>query len=88
MVFRLDESNPVSTLSSISVSAFSARNCDFELKNGSGFCFQGFIAGERFETMEVIDQRSPWDILMNSKDDKRSAGIQPPAIGGKMATTS
>jgi hypothetical protein len=27
-----------------------SRNCDFELKNGSGFCFQGFIAGARFET--------------------------------------
>jgi len=26
-----------------------SRNCDFELKNGSGFCFQGFIAGARFE---------------------------------------
>ena len=28
-------------------------NCDFELKNGSGFCFQGFIAGERFEHTTV-----------------------------------
>ncbi len=26
-----------------------AGNCDFELKNGSGFYLQGFIAGERFE---------------------------------------
>jgi len=25
------------------------RNCDFELKNGSGFYLQGFIAGARFE---------------------------------------
>ena len=30
----------------------------------------------------------PWDVLMNFKDDKRSAGIQPPAIGGKIAITS
>ncbi len=26
-----------------------SRNCDFELKNGSGFCLRGLIAGERFE---------------------------------------
>jgi len=24
-------------------------NCDFELKNGSGFYLQGFISGARFE---------------------------------------
>jgi len=30
------------------------RNCDFELKNGSGFGLQGFIAGARFEPTTLL----------------------------------
>jgi len=32
-----------------------SRNWDFELKNGSGFCFQGFIAGGAFRTYDLSD---------------------------------
>ena len=31
-----------------SLTQTTTRNCDFELKNESGFCLQGFIAGEGF----------------------------------------
>ena len=34
------------------------RNCDFELKNGSGFCLQGLIAGERSEPTTTLGIRS------------------------------
>jgi len=30
-----------------------SRNCDFDLKNGSGFCFQGFIAGASYGGLEI-----------------------------------
>jgi len=39
------------------------RNCDFELKNGSGFYLQGFISGARFEhtTLSIKEGSSgPW----------------------------
>ena len=31
-------------------------NCDFELKNRSGFCLQGFIAGARFEPTTLLSK--------------------------------
>jgi len=34
------------------------RNCDFELKNGSGFYLQGFIAGAGFEPTTTLGIRS------------------------------
>ena len=30
------------------------RNCDFELKNGSGFCLQGLISGARLATVDFL----------------------------------
>jgi hypothetical protein len=30
-----------------------SRSCDFELKNGSGFCLQGFIAGASYGGLEI-----------------------------------
>jgi hypothetical protein len=37
-------------------SAFIVGNCDFELKNGSGFCGRGFIAGARFEPTTLLSK--------------------------------
>ncbi|MBA7606225.1 hypothetical protein ES703_13373 [subsurface metagenome] len=37
----------------VSLGACPSRNYDVELKNGSGFCLQGLIAGERFEHTTV-----------------------------------
>jgi len=36
------------------VTQTTSRNCDFELKNGFGFCLQGFIAGGRYEHTTLL----------------------------------
>ena len=46
----------------------SGRNCDFELKNGSGFWGRGLIAGARYEhtTYQIFVSGSVWPIIDKS----------------------
>ncbi len=45
------------------------KNCDFELKNGSGFWGRGFIAGARYEhtTCKIFMSGSAWPTIDKSQ---------------------
>jgi hypothetical protein len=63
---------------------FVVGNCDFELKNGSGFWGRGFIAGARYEPTTLLSKSLDNTVGENSIPLKTSSPFKWPVRGFKL----